>query len=185
MEFFTKVVTTDSDRPLSLTSRDHVGDKTSYSDIKVHGKNGKVKFPYRLCEDNHPIYHLPSLDESSKVLENLTASQPWLLASYPNLSPNPPLDDEVIDHNPNTINLTLSECESHESVTDQPLVEVMVDSIPTLVDRTFPVESKVNTSHILPFLHILMRWGGTLPFQWKRETILLFPQHKDEIIPLP
>lgn len=42
------------------------------------------------------------------------------------------------------------------------MVKVIVESIPTLADRTFLVESEVHTSQVLPFLHILMRWGGKL-----------------------
>lgn len=65
-----------SHRPLSSASGDHAGDKPLAGDSKVHGKKGKVKFPCKLCEGNHPIHLCPYMDEASKVLENLTASQP-------------------------------------------------------------------------------------------------------------
>ena len=55
---------------MSLTSGDHVGDTPSTSDSKVHGIKGKVKFPCRLCEGNHPIHLCPYLDEAKKVLDN-------------------------------------------------------------------------------------------------------------------
>lgn len=75
-------VATDSHRRFPSTSQDHVGDKTLTTNSKAHGKKGKVKFPYSLCESNNPIHLFPYMDESSKVSENVTASQPSLLASY-------------------------------------------------------------------------------------------------------
>lgn len=71
-----------SHEPLSSAFGDHAGDKPSTSNSKVHGKKGKVKFPYRLCEGNHPIHIFPYMDEDSKVLENITTSQPQFLANY-------------------------------------------------------------------------------------------------------
>ena len=59
---------------MSSTSRDHAGDTPSTSGSKVHGKKGKVKFPCRLCEGNHPIHLCPYLDEAKKVLDNHLAS---------------------------------------------------------------------------------------------------------------
>jgi len=67
------------------------------------------------------------MDETSKVLENLIAYQPQLPYGYQNISPNPPLVDELIDQNLNPINRTLFEYESHESGPEKPLVEKMVD----------------------------------------------------------
>lgn len=103
-----------SHRPLSSASGDHAGDKHSTS--KAHGKKGKVKFPCKLCEGNHPIHLCPLMDETSKELENLTASQPHLLASYQNFSPDPSLVDPMIDQKSCLVNPALSESESHESV---------------------------------------------------------------------
>ncbi len=52
----------------------------------------------------------------------------------------------MIDHNSSLVNPTLSKCESHEPIPDQPLVEKMVESIPPSFDRTFPVESEFHTT---------------------------------------
>ena len=60
------VWSTGSHQPLSSTFDDNVGDKPSTSNSKSHGKKGKVKFPYKLCEGNHPIHLFPLLDEASK-----------------------------------------------------------------------------------------------------------------------
>ena len=89
------------------------------------------------------------MDEASKVLEKLTISQPHLPVGYQNISPNPPLVDEVIDQNTNPVNPTLSERESHETVPIQPLVENMVESTPPSIDHTFPIESELHTTQVL------------------------------------
>ena len=59
---------------MSPTSGDHADDTPLTSGSKVHVKKGKVKFPYRLCEGNHPIHLCPYLDEAKKVLDNCPAS---------------------------------------------------------------------------------------------------------------
>jgi len=105
------------------------------------------------------------MDEASKVLENLTTSKPCLLVVYRKLSPNPPLVDEVLDHNMNLVNPTLSKCESHESVPDQPLVEKMVDLIPPLVDCNFLVECESHTTQVLLTYSDSNVWGEILSFQ--------------------
>jgi len=51
---------------VSSTYGDHDGDTPSTSDNKVHGNKGKVKFPYRLCEGNHPIHLCPYLDKPKR-----------------------------------------------------------------------------------------------------------------------
>ena len=109
-----------SHQPLSSASGNHAGDKTSTSNDKDYGKKGKVKFPYKLCEGNHPSHIFPLLDEASKELENLIASQPHLLIGYQKLSLDPSPVDQVIDQNPYLVNPALSESESCESVLVQP-----------------------------------------------------------------
>jgi len=134
---------------LSSASVDHNGDIPSSSDSKAHGKKAKVKFSYRLCEGNHPIHLFPRMDEASKFLDNLTASQPHLLTGYQKLSLDPPLVDQVIDQNSSLVNPTLSKSESRESISNQPLVKKMVHSIPLSFDRVYPIESEVRTPQVL------------------------------------
>lgn len=136
-------------RPSSLASGDHAGDKPSTSDSKIHGKKGKVKFPYKLCEGNHPIHLCTYMNEASKVLDNLKTSQSCLPTSYRKLSHDPSLADQVIDQNSSLVNPTLSECKSCEPIPDQQLVDKMVDSIPPSVHCIFPVESELHTAQVL------------------------------------
>jgi len=102
-----EVWSTGSHKPLSLASGDHVGDKPSTSNSKAHRKKGKVKFPCKLCEGNHPIHLYLLMDEASKELENLTASQPHFPDGYRKLSPNPSLVDAVIDQKSYLVNPSL------------------------------------------------------------------------------
>lgn len=67
-----------SHHPLLSAFADHVGDKPSTRNNKVHGKKGKIKFPYRFCEGNHQIHLCLYMDEASKVLESLISSQQQL-----------------------------------------------------------------------------------------------------------
>jgi len=136
-----------SHQPLSSAYGNHASDKPSTS--KVHGKKGKVNFPCKLCEGNHPIHLCPLMDEASKELENLTDSQPRLPAGYLKLSPNPLLVDQGIDQNPYLINPTLSESESRESVLDQLLFKKMVDLVPLLVNCAFSVASEPHNAQVL------------------------------------
>ena len=103
------------------------------------------------------------MDDASKVLENIPASEPWILVGYQKFSPNRPLVDEVIDQNPSPFNPTLSECESHESIPYHPLVEKMVDLILLSVDHIHPVESEVQTAHVLLVSSNSKELGGDIP----------------------
>ena len=110
---------TGSHQPFLPAFGGHTSDKPSTSDSKVHGKKGKVKFPCRLCEGNHPIHLCPCLDEAKKVLDNCIASPQRLPFGYRRLSLNTTLVDKVTDPNQPSVKSTLSECESHESILDQ------------------------------------------------------------------
>lgn len=117
------------------------------------------------------------MDEASKVLENLLVSRPRLPDSYKKFSPNRPLVDEAIDQNPSPINPNLSECEFHESIPDQPLVEKMVNSIPPSVDRTFPIESELHITQVLLVSSGSNELGDSSPIPTTQGKILRFPQH--------
>jgi len=69
-----EVWSTGSHCPLSSSSRDHDGEKSSTSDSKVHGQKDKLKFPSKLREGIIIFTFFPYIEEASKVLENLTYS---------------------------------------------------------------------------------------------------------------
>lgn len=59
-----------------------------------------------------------------------------------------------------TINSTLSKCESHESFSNHPLVDKVVELIPYFVDHTLPLESEFNTTQVLLVTLDLTEQGG-------------------------
>ena len=75
--------------------------------LEGHAPSGKVKFPYRLCEGNHPIHLFPYLDEDKKVLDNCPTSPQRLPSGYMRLSLNPLLVDKLTDPNQPLVKLTL------------------------------------------------------------------------------
>ena len=76
-------------------------------DHRVEGKQGRVKFPCRLCEVTHHTHICPRMDEASYLLEKITLIQQNLPTSYRRFSPNPSLVDEVVDPNPSLVDPTL------------------------------------------------------------------------------
>ena len=68
--------------PSSSTSGYHADDEPSTKDNETHKEQGKIKFPCRLCEGNHPIHLCPYMDEASKVLDTLSASESCLPVGY-------------------------------------------------------------------------------------------------------
>ena len=142
---------------------DHAVDKTSTTDNKVHGKKGKVIFPCRLCEGNHPIHLCPYMDEASKVLVNLIVSQPRHPTGYQKLSLDPLLVDQLIDQSTSLVNPTLSESESHDFIPNQPLVEKMVNSIPPSIYRVYLIECEVHITKVLLVSSDSKELGGNPP----------------------
>ena len=115
-----------------------------------HAPSGKVKFPCRLCEGNHPIHLCPYLDEAKEVLDNHPASMQRLPSSYRRLSLNPSLVNELTNSNQLSVKPTLSESESYESIPDpNQQVKVTVDPISPSVSRTVPEESEHDTTQVL------------------------------------
>lgn len=117
------------------------------------------------------------------------------MAGYRNISTNPPLVDEMVDQNVNPINPTLVERESHEFILNQSLVEKMVDSIPPLVDCTFPIDSELHTAQVLlifsgsnemggnPLIPIVQ--GDNSPIPMAQRGNPLDPQHRRAFLSFP
>ena len=54
-------------------------------------KKGKIRFPCRLCEGDHPLHLCLLMDKAFAMLESLIASSPQLPIGYQRLSLDPPL----------------------------------------------------------------------------------------------
>jgi len=80
-------------QPMSLAFEQHVDDFLSTSHDIVGKKKSRSKFPCMLCKGHHLTHIFPHMEEASKFLEDMTVSQPQLLAAYRNLSLDPPIVD--------------------------------------------------------------------------------------------
>jgi hypothetical protein len=131
-----------SQQPVSPAASSHAGDNPSTSDSKVGSKKGRVKFPCRLCEGSHQTYLFPRMDEASHLLEEIVVSQQQLPTGYHKISTNQPLVDKVVDLIPSSVDPTLP-LESEVQV---------VDLVPSsVVDPTLsPLESEVQVVDLVP-----------------------------------
>jgi hypothetical protein len=75
---------------MSSTSEQHVDDLPSTSHNTLGKKKSRVKFPCMLCKGSHQTHLFPRMDEASKLLEDMTISQPQLPAAYRKLTLDPP-----------------------------------------------------------------------------------------------
>jgi len=69
----------------------------------------------------------------------------------------------VIDKNSYLVNPNLYECESHEFVSDKPLVENIVDPILLSFDHIYPIESEFHTAQVLLVSSDSKELGGNPP----------------------
>jgi hypothetical protein len=153
-------------QPIALASEQHADGLPSTSHDIVGKKKSRVKFPCMLCKGSHLTHLCPCMDEASKLLEDMTVSQPQLPATYHKLSLDPPVVDGMITPVPSpvnpvdhVVNLVMSLVEPIDQVVDPipssvnstlPLESEtqVVDLISPLVDPTLPLESKSDTSHV-------------------------------------
>jgi hypothetical protein len=111
----------DSHQLVSSVANYHAGENPSTSsDSKVGSKKGRVKFPCRLCEGSHQTYLFPCMKEALHVLEEIFVSQQQL---------------------------PTGNCKIY---TDQPLVDQVVDLVPSSIDPTLPLESEIQVVDLIP-----------------------------------
>jgi hypothetical protein len=116
------------------------------------------------------------MDEASKFLEDMTISQPQLLAAYRNLSLDPPVVNEMINLVPplvspvnQVVNLVTSLIEP---------IEKVVDPIPSSVDPTLPLDSVNKVVDLIP-----SSVDPTLLLESETQAVDPFPSI-DPILPL-
>jgi hypothetical protein len=86
-------------------SEQHLDDLPSTSQDIIGKKKSRAKFPCMLCKGSHLTHLFPHMDEASKLLEDMSVSQPQLPASYHKLTLNPPIVDGMINLVPSSVNL--------------------------------------------------------------------------------
>jgi hypothetical protein len=120
-----------------LTSQDTVGKKKS-----------RVKFPCMLCKGIHLAHLFPRMDEASKLLEDMTVSQPQFPTAYFNLTLDPPIVDGMINPVPSSVSSVDQVVNMVMSLVEP--VHQVVDPIPSSVDLTLPLESDTKVIDLFP-----------------------------------
>jgi hypothetical protein len=163
-------------QPMSLASEQHADDLPSTSHDTTGKKKSRVKFPCMLCTGNHLTHLFPHMDEASKLLEDMTVSQPQLPDAYHKLTLDPPIVDGMINLVPplvspvnQVVNLVMSLVEP---------VDKVVDMIPSLDNPTLPSESETKVVDLFPSLV-----DPTLPLESITQVVDSFPPF-DPILPL-
>jgi hypothetical protein len=88
------------------------------------------------------------MEEASKLLEDMTVSQPQLPAAYHKLSLNPPVVDGMITLVPSPVNPVDHVVNLVTSLVEP--VDKVVDPIPSLVNLVLPSESETKEVNLIP-----------------------------------
>jgi hypothetical protein len=191
-----EVWSTHPEQPMSSASEQHVDDRSSASHDTVGRKKSRVKFPCMLCKGSHLTHLFPRMDEASKLLEDMTVSQPQLPVAYRMFSLNPPVVDGMITPDPSpvnpidhVVNLVISLIEPVDKVVD-PIpslfdptlllesVNKVVDPIPSSVDLTLSLESETQAVDPFPLVDPI------LPLENETQVVDLISPSFDPTLPL-
>jgi hypothetical protein len=135
---------------MSSASEQHADDFPSTSHNIVEKKKSRVKFPCMLCKGSHLTHLCPHMEEASKLLEDMTISQPQLLAAYHKLTLDPPAVDGIITPVPSPVNPFDHVINMVTSLVEP--VDKVVDLIPSLVNRTLSSENETKVVDLIPSL---------------------------------
>jgi hypothetical protein len=94
------------------------------------------------------------MDEVSKLLEDMTVSQPQLPAAYRNLTPDPPIVDGMITLVPSPVN-PVDHVVNMVTLLFEP-VDKVVDPIPSLVNPTLLLESVTQVVDPFPSINPIL-----------------------------
>jgi hypothetical protein len=163
-------------QPMSSASEQHADDLPSTSHDIVGKKKSRVKFPCMLCKGSHLTHLFPHMDEASKLLEDMTVSQPQLPAAYRKLSLNPPVVDGMINPVPLSVN-PVDQVVNLVTSLDEP-VDQVVDPIPSSVNPTLPLESETQAVDLFPPVDPI------LPLENETQVVDLISPSVDPTLPL-
>jgi hypothetical protein len=163
-------------QPTSLASEQHADDLPSTSHDTVGKKKSRVKFPCLLCKGSHLTHLCPSMEEASKLLEDMTILQPQLPAAYHKLSLNPPVVDGMITPVPSPVNSVDHVVNLVTSLVE--LVDKVVDMIPSSVNPTLPSESETQVVDLFPPIDPI------LPLENETQVVDLISPSVDPTLPL-
>jgi hypothetical protein len=154
-------------QPMSSASEQHADDFLSTSHDIVGKKKSRAKFPCMLCKGSQLIHLCPHMDEASKLLEDMTVSQPQLPAAYRKISLSPPVVDGMITPVPSLVNLVDHVVNLVMSLVEP--VDKVVDPIPSSVNLILPSESETKEVNPIP-----SSFDPTLPLESVNQLVNLF-----------
>jgi hypothetical protein len=163
-------------QPMSSASEQHADDLPSTSHDTVGKKKSRVKFPCMLCKGSHLTHLCPCMEEASKLLEDMTVSQPQLPAAYRKLSLNPPVVDGMITPVPSPVNPVDHVVNLVTSLVEP--VDKVVDPIPSSVNPTLPLESETQAVDLFPPIDPI------LPLENETQVVDLISPSVDPTLPL-
>jgi hypothetical protein len=116
------------------------------------------------------------MEEASKLLEDMTVSQPQLPTAYYKISLNPSVVDGMINPVPSSVNLVDHVVNLVTSLVEP--VDKVVDPIPSSVNPTLPPESE--TQAVDPFPPV----DPILPLENATQVVYLISPSVDPTLPL-
>jgi hypothetical protein len=137
-------------QPMSLASEQYDDDLPSTSRDIVGKKKSRVKFPCMLCKGSHLTHLFPRMDEVSKLLEDMTVSQPQLPAAYRKLTLDPLIVDGMITLIASPV-IPVDHVVSMVTSLVEPADKVVV-LITSSVNIALPSESDTKVVDLIPYL---------------------------------
>jgi len=135
-------------QPIPSTFEQHVDDLLSTSQDTIEKKKSRVKFSCMLYRGSHQTHLFPCMDEASKLLEDMTISQPQLPFAYRKLTLDPLVVDGMINSVPSSVS-PVDHVVNLVTSLDAPIDKV-VDPISSSVDPTLPLESATQEIDLFP-----------------------------------
>jgi hypothetical protein len=163
-------------QPMSSASEQHADDLPSTSHDTVGKKKSRVKFPCMLCRGSHLTHLFPHMEEASKLLEDMTVSQPQLPAAYRKFSLDPPVVDGMITPVPSLVNPIDHVVNLVTSLVEP--VDKVVEPIPSSVNPTLPLESETQAVDLVPPIDPI------LPLENETQVVDLISPSIDPTLPL-
>jgi hypothetical protein len=163
-------------QPMSSASEQHADDLPSTRHDTVGKKKSRVKFPCMLCTGSHLTHLCPCMDEASKLLEDMTVSQPQLPAAYHKISLDPPVVDGMITPVPSPVNPVDHVVNLVTSLVEP--VDKVVELIPSSVNPTLLLESATQVVDSFPPIDPI------LPLENEIQVVNLISPSVDPTLPL-
>jgi hypothetical protein len=161
---------------MSSPSDHHDDDLPSAIQDTVGKNKSRVKFTCLLCGGSHQIHLFPCMEKASKLLEDMTISQPQISVDYHSLDINPPVVDGMINSVPSLVSQVYQLVNLVTSLVEP--VDKVVDTITFSVDPTLPSESETQVVDMFPSV------DPSLPFENATQVVDLISSLVDPTLSL-